>query len=130
MANLMTGSKNSPEEKHIICTVYPVGCRMNVTVENGIPVSVTGNSCPRGKKYALSEISNPRRTLTSSIPVKGKDRCFLPVKTDKPIPKSSIQEAMKQIKNQTAIPPISIGDVIISDFIDEGISLIACKDIE
>ena len=44
--------------KELTCVVCPAGCPMTVTLdENGNVVSVTGNTCARGKKYAESEIT-------------------------------------------------------------------------
>ena len=39
----------------ITCINCPVGCRLNVELENGQVVSVTGNTCKRGETYARQE---------------------------------------------------------------------------
>ena len=39
-------------EKELVCVVCPMGCRITVTLNGDEIVSVTGNSCPRGKAYA------------------------------------------------------------------------------
>lgn len=129
MADFMTNSKSGIDEKNIVCTVCPIGCRIIISIENGVPVNVSGNSCPRGKKYAFEEITNPQRTLTSTIAINGTEKTFLPVRTNRPIPKKSLKEAMQLIKKQTATPPIRMGDVVVENFIVDGTSLIACKDI-
>ena len=97
----------------LTCIVCPVGCSLNVTLENGKVVSVSGNTCPRGKVYAENECTCPVRTITTTVRCEG--GAILPVKTDKPIPKDKIDEAMKIINSQTPHLPISIGDVIIKD---------------
>ena len=57
----------------------PMGCEMTVTLENGKFVSVTGNSCPRGARYAETEVTDPRRMLTTTVQIKGGLLPLLPV---------------------------------------------------
>ena len=99
--------------KCFTCIVCPLGCDLNVTLENGKVVSVSGNTCPRGKIYAETECTNPTRTITSTI--KCDDGKLVCVKTDRPIPKDKIFECRKVINAKKAHLPISIGDVIIED---------------
>ena len=43
-------------EQTITCINCPVGCRMTVRLsDSGEVISVTGNTCPRGDKYARQE---------------------------------------------------------------------------
>ena len=110
------------------CIVCPVGCQMSVDVnDDGTVSAVEGNTCPRGKKYAVSEIQNPVRTLTTTVRVDGSD-IFLPVKTAAPIPKSSMMSAMKKIKDIKVHAPIAVGDIIEQNITDN-INLIACANI-
>lgn len=114
------------------CVVCPSGCRITVTLDDdGEIISVKGNTCLRGKAYAESEITNPVRTLTSTVPVLTKNgRKMLPVRTDKPIPKSELMNAMKLIHSTEAVAPIASGEILIKDFIKTGTNLIACKEIK
>ena len=43
------------ELKKLTCIECPIGCDMEVELEDGKVLSVTGNSCPRGKLYAENE---------------------------------------------------------------------------
>lgn len=122
--------------KNITCTVCPIGCRLKVEMtddgntDNGMIKEITGNSCKRGKAYANAEILNPVRTLTSTVKIHGvTNEKLLPVRTDSPIPKGKLFEAMKLIKAVDVNIPVKVGDVIIKDFINDGINLIACKSI-
>ena len=116
--------------KKLTCVVCPAGCPIEVTLdENGAIVNVTGNTCPRGKAYAISELTHPVRTLTSTVTLTGADECRLPVKTDRPIPKETLFAAMRQIETVTAAAPVHRGDVILTDFIEKGTNLVACKTI-
>ena len=118
--------------KELTCVVCPAGCKVLVTLdENNQIVDVTGHTCPRGKKYAESEVTNPVRTLTSTVTVQTKDGAkMLPVRTDKPIPRPTLFEAMEIVRKTIVTAPVKTGDVLVENFIEEGTSLIACKDFE
>ena len=49
------------ETRIMNCIMCPLGCEMTVTIEDGAVTSVTGNTCPRGPKYAHDEVVAPRR---------------------------------------------------------------------
>jgi len=103
-----------------------------VEYENKNLISVAGNDCKRGIKYASDEITNPRRTLTSTVILnlnKSKQK-LLPVKTDKPISKEKIFEAMKIINKIKITSPVKMGEVVYFDFTETGINLVAGRDIE
>lgn len=118
--------------KKFTCIVCPVGCELTATLsDDGKTVtSVEGNSCKRGETYATEELTAPKRTLTSTVKLKGAADKLLPVRTDRPIPKESLSEAMKIIKAITVTAPVKTGDVLVADFIVPGINLIATKDEE
>lgn len=99
--------------RELTCIICPRGCGLNVEIEDGKVLSVTGNSCPRGVKYAEDECCNPMRTITSTV--RCEDGRVISVKTDRPIPKAKMFECMKMINSATAHLPIHIGDVIIED---------------
>ena len=42
-------------ERQITCINCPVGCRLQVTIENGQVTKVEGQSCKRGETYAHQE---------------------------------------------------------------------------
>ena len=116
--------------RELTCVVCPAGCRMTVTLdEGGAVLKVEGNTCARGKDYAVSEVTHPVRTLTSTVPVStASGKKMLPVRTDKPIPKEKLFDAMEIIRAARAASPVHTGDVLIPDFIEPGTNLIACRD--
>lgn len=118
--------------KNLTCIVCPIGCRLEVTLDDaGKPVKVEGNTCKRGADYAVNEFTDPRRTLTTTVKICGSaaDK-FLPVRTSSPIPKPRMFEAMEAVNRLTAKAPVRVGDVICKDFVEAGIDLIACKNID
>ena len=69
------------EVKEYTCIVCPMGCPLKVELEDGKVLKVTGNTCPRGEKYAITESTAPRRVLTSTVRVTGGHLPLCPVRT-------------------------------------------------
>ena len=55
------------KEVTMCCTTCPSGCALKVMIDNNEVVSVEGNNCPRGEKFAHKEWINPERMLTSTV---------------------------------------------------------------
>lgn len=109
-------------KRNLTCVECPMGCSIEVELENGKATSVTGNSCPRGKMYAENEVVCPKRVLTSSVRMK--DGNMISVKTNAPVKKAETFEIMKKINAAHPAAPVRIGDVIVKE-ITEGVDLIA-----
>lgn len=119
-------------KKNLTCIVCPIGCQLEVTVDdNGKVTDIAGNTCKRGHDYAMTEFTDPRRTLTTTVRLSGSESdAFLPVRTSSPIPKPKLFEAMEKVNALEAVAPVKVGDVICANFIEAGINLIACKSVE
>ncbi len=111
------------ENKNIVCTCCPMGCRMTVTVENGEVTGVKGNTCKRGAAFAVDECLNPKRTLTTTV--KTVSGGMLPVKTESAIPKPLLFDAMKVLATLCVKTPIKIGDVVCADICGSGVNVVA-----
>ena len=111
--------------KELICIICPRGCHLQVD-EN---LNVTGNSCPRGPIYAKNELTHPTRTLTSTVRIVSEVEAMLPVKTDNPLPKEKIFEAMEEINKTVVHAPIRIGDIVIKNILGLDVNIVATKDI-
>lgn len=112
----------------LTCIVCPMGCSLRVEQEeDGRILSVTGNTCPRGAEYAKNEVLHPVRTLTTTVRVKNSGK-MLPVKTDRPIPKDKLFEAMARVNTLCAVAPVRIGDVLLADLF--GARLVATANLE
>lgn len=100
-------------KRELTCIACPLGCNLIVTVDGKSVVSVQGNTCPRGKEYAITECTAPVRTVTTTMKCENGD--LVSVKTDTPIPKDKVFDAMKMINKSVAKLPIKIGDILIKD---------------
>lgn len=108
------------------CIVCPMGCQLEVNIENGSVTSVKGNTCPRGVKYAETESTNPQRMVTTTILCDNGE--LLPVKTDRSVKKEDVFKVMETVNNCIAYLPIKIKDVIIEDVC--GANIIAVKNMD
>jgi len=112
----------------LTCINCPVGCRLQVTVQNREVVSVTGNQCKRGEKYARQECIAPQRMITAVIPVQG-SAMPLSVKTCAPIPKERIFDCMQALSRVKLTAPVTAGTVILTDICGTGVDIIATKNV-
>ena len=113
--------------KELICINCPLGCHLSVDDKDAANIKVTGNTCPRGVTYAVSEVTQPKRMVTSSVPVVGSNVKRVSVKTSAPIPKAKIFECLQQIKTITATAPVAIGDVLLANVCDSGADIVATR---
>ena len=129
-------SDNVIETLQFNCTTCPSECLLTVKVERDADGhvaevrSVTGNSCPRGDKFAHQELTCPMRVLTTTVAVSGGDEALLPVRTAEAIPLELHAQAMALIRDLVVNAPIHMGDVILPNLLDTTINLIASMDIE
>lgn len=116
-------------KKEFTCICCPLGCQITVTEENG-QLIITGNNCPKGEKYVKDEMTNPTRMVTSMVQVDGGAIPVVSVKTKEAIPKEKIQDCIEALKGIKVNAPVKIGDVILEDVADTGISIIATKNVD
>ena len=114
--------------RELICINCPLGCHLSVDEKDLSNVKVTGNTCPRGVTYAVSEVTAPKRMVTSSVPVVGSVVTRVSVKTSAPIPKNKIFECLQQIKSIRATAPVKIGDVLLANVCDSGADIVATRE--
>ena len=118
------------------CTTCPSECLLTVEVERDANDavtavrSVTGNSCPRGDKFAHQELTCPMRVLTTTVAVSDSDEALLPVRTAEAIPLALHAQAMDLIRGVVVEAPIRMGDIVLENLLDTKINLIASMDID
>ena len=109
---------NVGEKKEMICINCPIGCMLTAEM-TADGVKVSGNTCPRGEKYAIAEITHPTRTLTTTVRVANREDVYLPVKTAEPISKEKLFEAMAALNSIKVNAPVKIGDVVYAGICGE-----------
>ena len=91
---------------------------------------MTGNSCPRGDKFAPQELTCPMRVLTTTVAVSGGDEALLPVRTAEAIPLELHAQAMDLIRGLVVNAPIRMGDIVLENLLNTNINLIASMNID
>ena len=56
---------------NLICIGCPLGCPLEVEMEGNEVLTVSGNTCKNGEKYARKELTNPTRIVPSLVRVIG-----------------------------------------------------------
>lgn len=118
------------EVKNLTCIGCPMGCAIEVKLEDGKILSVTGNTCAKGDIYARKEVTNPTRIVTSSVSVNGGDMGLVSVKTAHDVPKGRVFDVVRALKGVTVDAPVHIGDVIIKDVLGLGVDVVATRNVE
>ncbi|MDY4788899.1 MAG: DUF1667 domain-containing protein [Bacilli bacterium] len=111
--------------KEFVCIICPKGCRLKVSDD----LKVSGNTCKRGEKYALDEVTHPMRNITSTVKIISSSINRLPVKTSGDIPKEKMFDVMDEINKVVCKAPIKMHDVIIKNVLNLGVDVIATRTI-
>ena len=106
-----------------------VGCTLEVTVEDGKLVEVTGYECKRGVAYAEQEAVAPKRTLATTVRVKNGIHPLVPVKTDIPVPKEKMREITELLAQVEVEAPVKIGSIIVADVLGTGANVVATRNL-
>ncbi len=125
----MNGGISAMEIRELTCIRCPIGCQIKVELENGVVRSVTGNSCPRGEEYAVSEVTHPVRTVTSLVKIKGGERPVVSVKTASNVPKEKMADVVRALKDIELTAPVRIGDIVCRDIAGTGADVVATSNI-
>lgn len=112
--------------KHFICVSCPVGCELEVAMEDGVAVEVSGNTCKRGIEYGIDEATDPKRVVTSLVNVAG-EQMPCSVRTNQAIPKRLIPDCVAALRGVELTPPVKIGDIVLADVCGTGADVIATK---
>lgn len=114
--------------KNLTCIECPKGCRLTIEVDATGKVSkVSGQQCSKGETYGTAEIENPVRILTASVLAQGLALKMIPVRTDRPIPKEQVFDAMTAIKKMKVNKPVKSGEIVSENFLNLRVNLIATR---
>lgn len=111
--------------KEMTCIVCPNGCLMRIEQE-GDKIEVFDAICKRGIEFAKNELTNPTRSITTTVATKFEDYPLLSVKTLGEIPKDKIFEAMKKINSTIVKKRVKVDDVVIKNLF--GTDVVATSD--
>jgi CxxC motif-containing protein len=92
---------------------------------DGGAVRVANNGCSRGIEFAVKELSDPERTLTSTVKVLNGDLPLVSVRSDAPVKKAELVSLIHQLDTLTVEAPISSGQALVSGAGINNVTIIA-----
>ena len=113
--------------KEMICICCPMGCHLQVDASDLNDIKVTGNTCPRGAKYAKDEMICPKRMVTSVVRVNGGTINMTSVKTSESIDKKLIFDSLDALKGITLDAPVHEGGVAVKNVCGSGVDFVVTK---
>ena len=113
--------------QEMVCITCPLGCRMELEIEDGEITAVQHNSCKRGVEYARQEYYDPRRMITATATVTGGILKRVPVRTSEPIPIQHSNDVLHAIYDLTIVAPLPIGTAVIKNFAGTGIDVMTTR---
>jgi CxxC motif-containing protein len=96
-------------------------------LEEGVILSIEGNTCPLGEKYARSEVENPVRTFTTTVRVNGGSLPVCPVRSKTPLPLSKVFDVAREVAKLNVRPPIQAGQTLIENVCGTGSDIVASR---
>jgi CxxC motif-containing protein len=107
--------------KHLICIVCPNGCHLEVDETN---LNVTGAKCARGLTFAHDEMTNPKRTVTSSVRTSLPGYPVVSVRTSGDFPKALIPQLMDLLRSVTVHAYLPSGSIVLENVLGTGVNII------
>jgi CxxC motif-containing protein len=115
--------------RNLTCIGCPLGCKLTAEIENGVVISVIGNTCKKGDAYARKECVAPARTVTGTVRLSGGALPVVSVKTADEVPKERIFEVAAAYCHIHPTAPVSIGDVLAHNVAGTGVDVIATRNV-
>lgn len=112
------------------CIVCPNGCTIETRSEPGKPIAVSGQKCKRGEEYVLQELTDPRRTIATTVPVENAELPLCSVRLTKAIPKRDIFKVMDEIRKVRLTAPVRIDQVVIHNVCGLDSDVIVTKNLD
>jgi len=85
---------------------------------------VEGNKCKKGSDFAYAEMSNPSRTLTTTVRTKFPGVPVLSVRTDGEIPRDKLMDAMRELSDVVVEEELNCGDIVFENIVKTGVNVI------
>jgi CxxC motif-containing protein len=114
--------------RNLVCIECPIGCSLTAE-QTGEQWDIKGNRCVKGADFAINEITDPRRSICSTVRTTFKTVPRLSVRTQGEVPLNAIFAVMQQINSVSLDHPVHIGEVIIENVSNTGINVIATSDL-
>jgi CxxC motif-containing protein len=115
--------------RNMVCFICPRSCPLSVQEING-EVRVKDNRCHRGAEFAVKELEDPERTLTSTIRVNNGILPLVSIRSETPVKKTELKDMIRHFDGITVDAPVSSGEVLFSAMGKNGVNIIATRSVE
>ena len=117
----------APKTVRMTCISCPLGCDLEVC-QTGDAIEIEGNRCKKGVDYASQELTNPMRSITTTVKTSFRDVPRLSVKTDGEIPLKDMYAFMAEINAIEVAERLRPGDMVKAGLLGSEVNLIATCD--
>jgi NADPH-dependent 2,4-dienoyl-CoA reductase/sulfur reductase-like enzyme/CxxC motif-containing protein len=115
--------------KNMVCFICPKSCLLSVQ-EIDDEILVKNNRCDRGAEFAVKELGDPERTLTSTMRVNNGALPLVSIRSETPVKKTELKDLVRCFDGMTVDAPVSSGDVLFSAIGKNGVNIIATRSVE
>lgn len=115
------------KQKDVICVVCPNSCAITVKQMPDGKLLMEGQGCKRGEQYASDEFLAPKRTLATTVRIKGAFIPLLPVRSSVPVPKERLNDILDLLARIEVQAPFKCGSVVVQNVLGLGADIIATR---
>lgn len=115
--------------RRVSCIVCPMSCAGEVEIADGQLIRMVGFTCERGRAYAKSEVTAPKRILTTTVKLRGGALRLLPVVSRQPLPKAEIAACVRCLASTEVQAPVKEGDIVAHNIRGLGVDIVAARDV-
>jgi CxxC motif-containing protein len=111
---------------NLVCLVCPNSCLLAVE-RDGDALQVANNGCSRGLEFALKELDDPERTLTSTVKVLNGEFPLVSVRSDAPVKKAELINLIRRLDALIIEAPINSGQALVSGLGVNKVTILATR---
>ncbi len=114
--SLQQDKQSSAQEKsELVCTCCPNGCALTASTDAKGKLEISGARCSRGVSFGLSELTDPRRTLTTTVRLQNGAYPLVPVRSAEPVRKGDLRRLVTGLRAVTLTAPVRCGEKVPFD---------------
>ncbi|MEX2684221.1 MAG: DUF1667 domain-containing protein [Candidatus Sigynarchaeota archaeon] len=118
---------NTATKKEVTCIICPNSCSITVKQMPDGKLLIEGHGCKRGETYATDEFILPKRTLATTVRIKGAFLPLLPVRSSVPVPKDRLNDILDLLARIEVQAPFKCGAVVVQNVLGLGADIIATR---
>ena len=118
-----------PETREFICVTCPVGCTIQATIEGQELIKIEGHAYKRGIAFVQEELTDPKRTLTTTVRVRHGVLPLVPVRSAVPLPKDLVMAVAARLRQVELQAPVTEGQIVLADALGSGVDITASRDL-